>query len=217
MKTLTVESALAAVRKNLDEQGFNESVMYSDENEDNKSLDLIVAKLLPEAINDVNSSASVETLEGSDISDSLTEKSVTGGVVTFSVPEAKKFLRLVKFKASDTDFIVTEIIAESSPEGRKQLNPAIRGTWDRPRLVQMQGNVTSPTFKYYSLKDAKATSVPEIEFYSVQREEYDKATIKYEVSSALFERILCHLTALILAIYGEGDKSDYFEKLSQQK
>lgn len=223
MKTLTVAKAVEAVRKNLDEQGLNDSVMYSDENADNESFDLVIGKNLPEAINDVNLAALPEELEGEDISSDITfAKSLSPAGLEFTIPEDKHFLRLVRLSSPQLSDIVTDVIAEASPEGRKQLNPHIRGTYDRPRLVQMQGNVTEPVFRLYSLKelpkDADGNPVTEglLKVSIVKRLEYNSGTTSYEVSASLAQRIICHLTSLVLSVFGEAEKAKYFDNLASQ-
>ena len=197
MKELLVADAIAAVRKNLDEQGVNDSVMYVDENGDNQSLDLIISKLLPEAINEVNVTASVEELEGTDVTEKIVTQEKNNAIGwQFRIPEDYRYLRLVLFRCDELTEPVSDVIAEASPEGRKQLSEYTRGTYDRPRLVQLQGDVTAPTFRLYSLKGESTTA--------------------YNVSSALAQRIINHLTARVLSVYGETAKADNFEKLASQ-
>lgn len=223
MKTLTVADAIAAVRKNLDEQGLNDSVMYSDENADNESFDLIVAKTLPEAINDVNSAASPEELEGDDISKDITYGDSPSPVgLEFTIPADGDFLRLVRLSSPQLSDIVTDVIAEASPEGRKQLNPHIRGTYDRPRLVQTQGTVTSPTFRLYSLKElprddnGDPATAGLLKVSIVKRLKYDAGTTAYSVSAALVQRVINHLTSLVLSVLDNSDKAKYFEELASK-
>ena len=70
MVTLSPSTAIELVRKNLDELDPNGSVMYEDENGsadeygDNASLDDIIRRNLPEAINAVHLTAPVAMLEG---------------------------------------------------------------------------------------------------------------------------------------------------------
>ena len=210
MYTLLKADAIAAVRKNLDEVGLNESVVYNDENVDNDSLDLTIAKSLPEAINDVHLTAPVQMLEGEKV-DNISECSVSGRVLSFSLDE--RYLRLVAFRAADSPYVVSEVISEYSPEGRKQLNPYVRGTWDKPRLVLLQDKLRPASFRYYTLKDDKYENYPfgAIADLSIIREQvYSPTATGYPVSAVLRENILLHLTGLVLAIYGENEKANYF-------
>lgn len=160
MDTLLTSSAVELVRKNLDELDPNASVMYTDENSDNASLDDIIKRNLPEAINAVHLAAPVSLLEGESVSASaLDQLYFEDGVFSFRCKETK-LLRLVAFQMADSPIVLTDIIPEASPEGRKQLNSYIRGTFDRPRLVRKQGITTSyPSFRYYCIADGTVPNV----------------------------------------------------------
>lgn len=213
MKTLTVAEATTAVRKNLDELGLNESIMYTEESTDNSSLDGVVARTLPEAINLVNKTAPVTLLEGMDMSGGpFNSIAVENGSLVFSF--SADYLRLVAFQASDSPIVVTDVLDEASPEGRKQLNPYIRGTYDRPRLVGDQGRRGTYTFRYYTLKDpAQYGDLPmrAIRRFSFVKEQFYSSDAEgYPVPDALRQNIIDELTALVLAIYGENDKANYY-------
>ena len=147
MTTITVSSAVELVRKNLEELDTNSSDMLSDY-EDNSSLDSIIKRNLPEAINAVGLAAPVALLEG--VSVSAASPSVSeDGVLSFSLAADSKFLRLVAFRAADSGIVVTDPIPEAGPEGRKQLNKYVRGRFDRPRLVSF--------FNYFSYRARSST------------------------------------------------------------
>lgn len=218
MAGLTVSDAVALVRKNIDEIGLNDSVMYSDENNDNTSLDLIIKKTLPEVINEVNLSAPIEDLEGTDFGNDIVDANIdTEGVLSFTFPTGHKFLRLVKFQAPDSDLAVTDVIAEASPEGRKQLNKTIRGTYDKPRLVMLQGSVSEPKFKYCSLKkearlDGGAKTIEGKTFVmeAVEEQSYAESATEYPISRTLTQTVINVLTARVLIILGETEKAKAF-------
>ena len=159
MDTLLVSNAVTLVRRNLDELEQNASVMYTDEASDNASLDNTIKRLLPDAINAVHKIAPAALLEGESVpSQDIVNPTYDDGVLSFEVASGDKLLRLVAFRLSDSPIVLTDILAEASPEGRKQLNKHIRGQYDRPRLVRLQGvttkkDNTNPTYKYYSLKN----------------------------------------------------------------
>lgn len=223
MTPITPADAIAAVRKNLDEQGLNESVMYNDENADNDSMDSIIAKTLPEAINEIHRIAPVYLLEGdslverndnqgSESSSSQEDVSISGRVLLFSVPDT--CLRLVAFQAADSDIVVTDVIPEASAEGRKQLNPYIRGTYDNPRMVKVQGKGGPMSFRYYSLKDNSFDNHPtdaisrlEVIYQAVYN---DQEGASYQASTELVDSIMYQLTAMVLAIYGQAEMANYF-------
>lgn len=223
MTPITPADAIAAVRKNLDEQGLNESVMYNDENADNDSMDSIIAKTLPEAINEIHRIAPVYLLEGdslierndnqgSESSSSQEDVSISERVLLFSVPDT--CLRLVAFQAADSDIVVTDVIPEASAEGRKQLNPYIRGTYDNPRMVKVQGKGDPMSFRYYSLKDNSFDNHPidaisrlEVIYQAVYN---DQEGASYQASTELVDSIMYQLTAMVLAIYGQAEMANYF-------
>lgn len=146
MVTITKEDAVKAVRKNLDEQGINLSGMF-DETTDNVDLDSIITKTIPEAIDAVHRSAPVSSLEG--VETSFVEESVNNGVLIFRTE--KPVLRFVGVKAADSNVVISDAVPEVSPEGRKQLNKYVRGTYDNPVLVLQDG--TRNRFKYYTVGD----------------------------------------------------------------
>lgn len=209
MYSLTVQEAIEAVRKNLDEIGLNESVMYDTESTDNESLDQTIARSLPEAINRIHLAAPVTLLEGENYLSGFYDIDILDGVLTFSF--AAPYLRLVAFQAEDSAIVVTEAIPESSAEGRKQLNKYVRGRYDRPRLVKEQDANGRHTFFYYSLKDNFQSPRDAIKRFSFVKEQfYDGNATSYPVSPALRQNAIDTLTAMVLAIYGENEKANYF-------
>lgn len=213
MKRLSVADAIMAVRKNLDEIGLNESIMYTEESTDNDSLDGTIARTLPEAINLINKTAPVTLLEGkSFIGEPYNSVSVQDGSLVFTI--TADYLRLVAFQAADSPIVITDVLDEASPEGRKQLNPYIRGTYDRPRLVGEQGARGTYTFRYYTLRNEAPylnNPVGAIKRFSfVEEQFYGEDKESYPIPEDLRQNIIDELTALVLAIYGENDKANYF-------
>ena len=224
MITLRVSDAVELVRKNLDELDPNGSIMMDDENGsadeygDNMSLDDIVARTLPEAINAVHLSAPVQLLEGKAVADEdLVSVSVQAdGILSFALTTDSHYLRLVAFEAADSDIVVTDVLGEATPEGRKQLNPYIRGRADRPRLVLSQGQHTGPVFKYYTLTDAAdyAEDASEaIEQLSYIKEQFfaDTAT-DYPISRRLRQNIIDCLTAMVLETYSDQRAQSFYQR-----
>lgn len=238
MANLSFTDVRSLVRKNLDEQDPNGSIMYQDENGssaaygDNASLDSIIEHDLPEAINAVHKAAPVWLLEGKDID--IGDIAFNGstpiiamesdGVLSFTLKEDTKYLRLVAFRAADSGIVVTDAIPEASPEGRKQLNQYIRGRKDRPRLVQLQGEHSGPSFKYYSIETASTdTSDPFsaiAEMVYVQEQFYSAPTDSgstevyppYPISRRLRQNIVDYLTAMVMETYGFQNTQAYYQK-----
>ena len=222
MTTITPSEAVALVRKNLDEQDPNGSVMYDSDNPtygDNISMNDIIKKNLPEAINAVHLAAPVQLLEGESVVASSPSVS-TDGVLSFSLPSESKFLRLVAFQAADSAIVVTDPLAEASPEGRKQLNKYIRGRYDRPRLVLLQGRHTEPAFKYYTInpsgsgfngyRNTPSTAVAQL---SVIKEQfYASDAASYNISRRLRQNIIDYLTAMVMDTYGDQRSQTYIQR-----
>ena len=212
MITITPSEAVSLVRKNLDEQEINASALYvsgSPDATDNDSLDNIIKKTLPEALNAVHRDADSRLLEG--ISGTPTGASITETVLSFSISPA--VLRLVAFQAVDSPVVLGDWVPEYSAEGRKQLNVYVRGTYDDPTLVKVQG---AQTFRYYTLKQATATTYANTpasavsRFIYVPEQVYAAGTASYSVATLLRDPAILHLTGMVLSVYGETDKANYF-------
>jgi len=221
MTTLTPSDAVALVRKNLDEQDPNGSVMYDPGNTygDNASLDGTIKRFLPEAINAVHLGAPVQLLEGESVVAS--SPSITSdGVLSFSLPAESKYLRLVAFQAADSSIVVTDPIPEAGAEGRKQLNKYIRGRYDRPRLVLLQGRHTEPAFKYYTLNPAgsgfdgyvAAPSTAIGQLAIIKEQFYAAAAVSYNISRRLRQNIIDCLTAMVMETYSDQRAQSYYQK-----
>ena len=228
MDKFYLSDAQALVRRNLDELDPNGSVMYDDEGGDNASLDDIIARFVPEAINEVNKAAPVLSLEGTDVKSAATYAAVTGDTKVLKITFGSDihYLRLVAFKAADSDIVVTDTIQEASAEGRKQLNMKIRGREDRPRLVIMQGSQDgAPEFRYYSFKAATATpTASNVSTFSVLKEvEYENTGAGYHEASGndsayydccrkLRQNYADYLTARVLETYGDQRSQIYMQR-----
>ena len=228
MTALSTSVAIDLVRKNLDEIDPNGSIMYNSENgssadfTENKSLELTIKRSLPEAINAVHLAAPVELLDWED--DDATPASVsvdsdTQKILTFTLAANYDFLRLVAFKATDSDIVVTNVIPQASVEGRKQANKYIRGQYDRPRLVREQGTASDAAvkFHYYSLKSAYSGLTPGvmIEFVRIiKKQEYDSSATSYNISYRVKQNIIDYLTALVLEVYSDQRAQVYYQKAS---
>lgn len=218
MVTITTTDAITLVRKNLEELDTNSSQMFVDENYDNTALDAIIRRTLPEAVNAVHLAAPVMLLEGKNATLASGTAVSTDGVLSFSLASGSKYLRLVAFRAADSGVVVTDTIAEASPEGRKQLNKYVRGRFDRPRLVLLQGRHTEPAFKYYSLRvPASYSSSPASAvslFTYVEEQIFDESATGYEVSRRLRQNAVDCLTAMVMEVYSDQRAQSYYQKAS---
>ena len=211
--------------------------MYVDEANDNRSLDEVISKNLPEAVNAVHQTAPVVLLEGKDYtfsaSDAPAGESISYGdderdedycVLHFSLANDAAFLRLVAFQAADSPIVVTDIIPQASAEGRKQLNRHIRGRYDRPRLVQGQGRHTAPSFDYYSLLPSTIEAKTPIQCVGrlsfIKEQFYSAPTMvdnvltypNYDISRRLRQNIIEYLTAMVLETYGDERAQAWYTK-----
>lgn len=211
MYPLATDDALLLVRKNFDEINVDDSDMADVDDVDSNYFEETLAKTLPEAINAIHVKAPVELLDGLHLSPvEMDSVSVNADVLSFGTKE--EFLRLVAFKASDSPYVVTEAIPEASTEGRMQLNPYTRGTYDRPRLVLLQGKTEDylSSFKYYSLEQYFSdprSAIQRFEYMPFYR--YKSGVNSYQVAEKLTENIIDQLTGMMLAIYN-NDKANYF-------
>lgn len=225
---LTIAEAKQLVRKNLDELEANGSGMYG-EDTDNAVLDSLIERSLPEAINAVNLAAPVTLLDGIELEPDNAEdfsfvSPVVDGVLEFKILR-EDFLRLVAFRATDSDVVVTSVLDEASAEGRKQLNKYLRGRSDRPRLVKLQGmwkdihDKFCPDFKYYTLsinpEEGEESGAVALCSY-VKEEKYDEssAASDYHISQRLRQNIIDYTTALVLTAMGDQRSQSYYQKAS---
>ena len=158
MTELQIREAVDPVRKNLEEVGANESLMYG--SYDNADLDSIIRKTIPDAVNFINAAAPsymlqgvsllAERVSGGSLVSDYESLEIKGRVLRFSFGD--RCLRIVAVRAFDSDVTISAEVPEVSPVGRMQINPFTRGTFDNPVLVRDQIGVNgNPTFTYYSL------------------------------------------------------------------
>ena len=212
MYELAVSEANLLVRKNLDEQKYNDSDMIDLDDIDSNEFDEILAKNLPEAINAVHSASPVQLLDGELLSGiDLNEVSIADGVLSFSI--SKELLRLVAFRAEDSVYVITKPVAEDSFEGRMQPNPYTQGTPDRPRLVLMQGKEKTgkSSFRYYSVEKTYTDPAQAIaRFEYIPRYSYSEGVSSYGVAENVVENVIDYLTGMMLITYGNATGASYY-------
>lgn len=227
MISLSAEDAIALVRKNLDEIPVNESDMAitsGDINSDDEQIDEIIKKTLPEAINFVHANSPSNLLDGElvDLEAELSSCKISGDVLEFITDFV--VLRLIAFQTTDSEQIVMDPVSEYSPEGRMQLNQYSRGTFDRPRLVVLQGKSgnNNTAFKYYSLKKSYSDSeIAELEkgevslikkFECIRNYDILNAVSSYKVASEVVDKVINQLTGMVLAIQNNNNAQYFFNK-----
>lgn len=203
MPTISPATAIKAVRKNLDELDPNGSIMYQSDDPDNTSMDETISRFLPEAINEVQIAAPIWLLSGESYSASAT--SITGGC-SFTIPYSTGFLRLVSFKGTGSDIIITEPILASSMEGRKQANQYIRGTADRPRLLVAPGGSSGFLFYAYGVTGIES-------LYIIKEQTYNSSSgATYTYSGRLLQNIIDMTTAHVLETYNDNRAQSYYQR-----
>lgn len=252
MIRLYVDDAISLVRKNMDEVDTGVASML--ETPATTSIDEVVRRTIPEAVNAVNRLTAAYRLQGLEVRSFYAETTpatyhsdfkkieiASDGTVSFEIDEEHTgpWLRLVGLKALDSPITIVDNINELSPEAHMQLNPYTRGTWDEPRLVGLQGKRLR--FTYHTLKEETIaeggalhgfdldtyvashdntapfpfdiTYIPECEkergrLYVAAVPQVSGAY--YLISDGLMDAVINQLTAMVLAIYGQTEKSKIF-------
>ena len=209
MESFTPDAAIKLVRNNLDELDTNGSAMYDTDN-DNNSLDDTIKRHLPEAINAIHLVAPVGLLDAETAAVEVLEcnKAAEGvWVLEFAIDEPE-FLRFVALESSESPgHFVTEVYSIGSVGSRKQLNPFIRGRYDRPRLVQVPSN-GSPQYRFYSFKTKGGRVTP----YIVKRQNYAADATGYNYSSKLKQNIVDCLTAKVMETFGDQRAQSFYQR-----
>ena len=212
MATLTVAAAQELVRKNLDEVVQNSSIMYpaSSESQDDASIDTVIARTLPEAINAVNLVIPAERAVGEDFNTasartvSIDTDSMVMTITLNNVP-----LRVLSFRASSSRIVIGEVTPEYSVLGREQQDEYVRGRIDAPVLVQASGNAKK--FYYYTAGSSSDTIA---EFRGVYPVEYSASATQYSILDGTYWAVINQLTGMVCEIYGEHDRAQYFFALA---
>jgi hypothetical protein len=218
MKQVTKSTLVKIVRTNLDESGVNDSMMLG--GSDDAMLDDIIWNVAGECADEIHSAAPVQMLDGESLlaegSDYDTSQITVGesNAKVLHVP-IKNVIRLVAFKAKDSDYVVTETIPEASPEGRMQLDPNLCGIYDDPKVVMQQGSSDEDaTMIYYSLKaelGKDESSVAMVEKLSVIFRQFGK-TDSVKVADNVASNFYNLVTAKVLTIMGDQRAQDYYNK-----
>ena len=142
---MQLSDAISFVRARLDEIAFNNDDMILAADDD-RNLDTTIEQLLPEAVEVVLRSAPEGLLQPQYEVDTTAaqlpvyvddvDSDSTAQTLSVELNEQAKFLRLVYFKAEDSDVYLTKAAPFDSPLARQQANPYTKGTPDLPVLVQ---------------------------------------------------------------------------------
>lgn len=223
MYTLTESEAILLVRRNIDEQEYNDSSMAIVDDKDSTAFEELCKKLLPEAINEVHANAPLNLLDGEDGANSLTRMSVLNEVFSFTVEDV--VLRLIAFQLGlgSNHPAVYEMIAEASPVGRMQLNPYTRGTVESPKLILREGGQGESNFRYYTTTEitsehvkayegASGNLVDRFEYLPMYRYDTTGVTTSYKIAERVHNNIIDQLTAKVLAVYNSAQATYFFTR-----
>jgi hypothetical protein len=212
MYQLSVDTALAYVRKAIDELISAEEIgmLFVP---DALNLHKLVDGSLEEAtLVTYNAAPSLKLsgIKGVEFEDFEADY---GADMVITIRMLKPTAKILYFKHYESEYIISELIPEESAEGRKQLNPYTRGTYDDPRLVlqrQWDGELM-PTLKYYSMKDGSFLSV-DLEYLPYPILEDGAILVPEQIRYA----ILNNLVALVLDTYREFDAAEKYRAKAKE-
>ena len=216
---------LVLLRKTLDEQiSVEELGMLV--SPDSINLHKLVEGFIVEAAIKVHANAPAIFLDGvigKEGEDYVVEPS--GKVLTIKMK--KDCIRIASIQAKDSDYVISDLVAEDSAMGRMQLNPYTRGTYDDPRAVLMKrwDDDYLPIVKYYSLKDEIAADDPEPAEGQTEEQE-SVVTLEYipypvidetivMVSPRLEYNVLNEVVAMVLDALNQHDKAQIYRAKAQ--
>lgn len=199
MFQLGISAACAYVRKSLDELTSVEDIGLI-ASPDAIDLHKIVEDSIVEAAVRVHERANVLMMEGEvatkDTGYKASQNTKDKTIVEIAFNKGHEAVRIVSLKASDSSYVITELIPEDSAEGRKQLDANVRGTYDDPRAVLLKKwtNDHCPEIRYYSA--ASDSKLPEFTIEYVPYPIINEQMIK--VCSRLQYAVLNELTAMVM-------------------
>lgn len=218
MKSITKSNLAKVIRTNLDELGVNDSMMMG--GSDDAMLDEMIWNVAGECADEIHSLAPVQLLDGKGLLEegsgydakAISVDSTRNKVLLIPIQDV---IRLVAFQATDSDYVVSEMIPEASPEGRMQLDSNICGVYDDPKVVLAQGSSDdSGQMRYYSLetelgKDKSASSkIKTLEVIFRQFGATDSVDVADNVTSNFYNLV----TAKVLTIMGDQRAQEYYNK-----
>jgi hypothetical protein len=207
MKTISINELTEIVRTNLDELNLNESMMVDG---DELELDQLISNVAGVCADEIHTAAPSQLLDGVDVylDYESVKKDEKDGKVLVLYPQ--DIVRLVAFRAKDSDVTISMVVAEDSPKGRMQKDKYVRGTYDDPVLVAVQGATGINTeLKYYTLKETAADPVSCVDVFKVIYRQIGGAG-HVEVSDYVVSNYYDYVTARVLSILGETTKAQEF-------
>ena len=206
MFQLSISAACAYVRRVLDELTSVEEIGML-VSPDAVDIHRLVEGAIVEAAVKIHSLAPSLMLDGvRGVAQEDYDVSVNNKIITLRM--LKDTVRIVSVQASDSAFVVSDLIPEDSAEGRKQLNMYVRGVPDDPRVVlakEWNGD-HRPVLRYYTTE----ASQPEVALYYVPYPRIEETIV--EICPRLEYAVLNELAAMVLDSLNEHDKASLYRE-----
>lgn len=219
---LYLSNAIEFVRARMDELSYNNDDMIVPADDD-RNFDNTVEKLLPEAAEFVYRAAPANLLEpqeeiavpapGTQVTGILSSELRQDGSIAVTIDLDGGFLRMVSFKAGDSDIFVTDTVAHDSPKARMQANSYTRGTYDDPVVVERK-TPRRLHLAYYSVRDPEAA--PGFVIEKINKPSYSEDVDGKSIFSPDFLNlaVLNRLTGMVLETYGSAQQAQAFYQKS---
>lgn len=219
---LYLSNAIEFVRARMDELSYNNDDMIIPADDD-RNFDNTVEKLLPEAAEFIYRAAPSNLLEpqeeivvpapGTETEGILSSVLRQDGSIAVTIDLDGGFLRMVSFKANDSDIYVTAPVPHDGPMARMQANPYTRGTYDAPVVVERK-TPRRLTLTYYSVRDREAA--PGFVIEKINKPSYEDGEGGKSIFSPDFltSAVLNRLTGMVLETYGSAQAAQSFYQKS---
>jgi hypothetical protein len=217
-----LQDAIEFVRARMDELSFSNDDMILPADDD-RNLDRTVETLLPEAAEFIVRAAPAELLEpqgeievdmvGDDVDGIESSEMGADGSIHVTIDLDGGFLRLVSFKATDSDVFLTVPAPFNGAVARMQSNPYTRGTYDNPVLVERK-TPRKLHLAYYSVRDTEA--VPGFTIGKIDKPSYVEGGDGKSIfcPDFLVPAVLNRLTGMVLETYKESQHAQAFYQKS---
>jgi len=213
MQQLGINAACMFVRTVLDElTSVDDTGMEADDD----ALDIrkIVENSIVEAVVKTHTAAPPYLLDGVKAQAGDYEATLIEGVKgAVQITMKQDTLRVVSVKADDSPVVVCSLVPEDSAEGRKQLNPHVRGVYDDPRVVlaKVWEEDYRPILRYYSSKD---DSLPGFTLEYIPYPVIEDSMIL--ISHRMEHAVLNELAAMVLESFNENEKAGLYRSKSRE-
>lgn len=219
---LYLSNAIEFVRARMDELSYNNDDMIVPADDD-RNFDNTVEKMLPEAAEFVYRAAPASLLEpqeeiavpapGTQTAGILSSELRQDGSIAVTIDLDGGFLRLVSFKADDSEIHVSDIVPFDSQKARMQTNPYTRGTYDDPVVVERK-TPRRLHLAYYSVRSRE--NAPGFTIEKINKPSYSQGSDGKSIfcPDFLSLAVLNRLTGMMLETYGSAQQAQAFYQKS---